>query len=55
MLGPTEIGFIIIVIIALFFVGTKKLPEIMRNIGRASGEVKKGRKEIEKEIKELKD
>ncbi len=53
MLGAPEIMIIIIIFIILIL-GPKKLPELMRSIGRASGEVKKGKKEIEKEIDEMK-
>ncbi len=49
-LGPTEI---VIVLIAgmLFFFGGDKIGEIARGFGRFTGEFKKGREEIEREVK----
>lgn len=50
-LGITEIIIIAIALGVLFF-GGKKITEWARNLGRFTGEFKKGRKEIEKELKE---
>lgn len=50
-LGLTEIIIIAIALGVLFF-GGKKISEWARNMGRFTGEFKKGRKEIEKELKE---
>ncbi|MFA6437582.1 MAG: twin-arginine translocase TatA/TatE family subunit [Candidatus Paceibacterota bacterium] len=52
MLGLTEI-IIIIVIAAIILLGGKKIPEIARALGRFSGEFKKGKQEMEKELKEV--
>ena len=50
-LGPAEI--LIIVIFALvLIVGTKKIPELARAVGRSMGEFQKGRHEVEREIRE---
>lgn len=46
--GPELIILIFIVVILLF--GAKKIPELARGIGRAVGEFKKGKMEIEREI-----
>jgi len=50
-LGLPEIIIILIAIVFLFF-GGKKLTELARGMGRFAGEFKKGKMEIEKEIKE---
>ena len=51
-LGLSEVAIIALVVGVLFF-GGKKIAELSRSIGRASGEFKKGKHEIEKEIKDL--
>jgi sec-independent protein translocase protein TatA len=51
-LSPTDIGIIIIVALILFF-GSTKLPELMRSMGRAIGEFKKGRLEAEMELQQM--
>ena len=43
-MGPPELIIIGIIAIAVIF-GAKKIPEIARNVGRSSGEFKKGLKE----------
>jgi len=48
-LGTTEI-ILILVFFALLFLGGKKIPEFARGLGRAMGEFKRGRLEIEREI-----
>ena len=48
-LGGQEIIILAIIIIVLF--GAKKIPKLARSIGQASGELKKGRLESEKELK----
>ena len=52
-LGITEIT-IIVIALAVFFFGGKKVAEWARDLGRFTGEFKKGRREIEKELKEAK-
>jgi len=50
------IEWIVVLLIAavLIFFGSKKLPEFFRSLGRARGELAKGRFEIEQEIAEMK-
>ncbi len=48
-LGTTEI-ILILVFFALLFLGGKKIPEFARGLGKAMGEFKRGRLEIEREI-----
>ena len=52
--GGIEWVIIIAVIILLFF-GVKKIPELARNIGKASAEYKKARIEADREIQSIKD
>jgi sec-independent protein translocase protein TatA len=48
-IGMPEI--IIIALIALLIFGGKKIPELMRGLGKGVSEFKKGVKEVENEIK----
>ena len=48
-LGMTEIIIIAIVVLVLF--GGKKLPELMRGVGKGIRDIKKGMNGIEDEIK----
>ena len=41
-----------IVIVGLLFLGPKKIPELARGIGRAMGEFRRGRIELEREVNE---
>ena len=50
-LGLPELVIIIIVLGVLFF-GGKKITEFARSVGRASGEFKKGKQEIEAELRQ---
>ncbi len=52
-LGMPEAIVILVVVIVLFY-GTDKLSDVARGLGRFSGEFKKGRTEIEKEISGMK-
>lgn len=49
-LGLSELAVIIIVVGILFF-GSAKITSFARSIGRASGEFKKGKRDIEEELK----
>lgn len=51
MLGIGEI-LIIIMVVAVVFFGVKEIPKLVRTLGRAKGEFKKGKMEIEKELKD---
>ena len=50
-LGLPEIVVIVLAIGVLLF-GGKKITELSRSLGRASGEFKKGKKDIEQELKD---
>ncbi|NJM38242.1 MAG: twin-arginine translocase TatA/TatE family subunit [Akkermansiaceae bacterium] len=47
-LGGQEVIIIFIIILLLF--GAKKIPELARGFGKASGEFKKAKEEFEREI-----
>ena len=53
MLGTWEIVAIVAVIVLRF--GGKKIPELMRGIGKGVKSFKQGMNEVEKEIKEVDD
>lgn len=48
--GGVEWIVIIGLIIIILIFGSKKIPELAKSLGRASGEFKKGKAEVEKEI-----
>ena len=50
-LGLPEIIIILVAVGVLLF-GGKRIVELARSVGRVSGEYKKGKIEVEKEIKE---
>lgn len=49
--GAQEIVLIFIIVIILF--GANKIPELARSLGKATGEFKKGKQEIEQELTEI--
>ena len=51
MLGTWEIVAIVLVVILLF--GGRKIPELMKGLGKGVKSFKQGMNEVEKEIKEL--
>ena len=51
-LGFWEIALIVLVILLLF--GGKKIPELMRGLGKGIKSFKEGMKEVEGEMKEIK-
>lgn len=44
---------LLVAIIIIFAFGGKKLPELARSLGRAKGEFERGKRELDKELKEL--
>jgi sec-independent protein translocase protein TatA len=50
-IGIPELLIIVLVFGVLFF-GSAKITEFARSLGRASGEFKKGKEDIEREIRE---
>ena len=51
MLGTWEIVAIVLVILLLF--GGKKIPELMKGLGKGVKSFKQGMNEVEKEIKDV--
>ena len=51
MVGTWEIVAIVLVILLLF--GGKKIPELMKGLGKGVKSFKQGMNEVEKEIKEI--
>ena len=49
--SPQEIILVFIVVILLF--GASKIPELARSLGKATGEFKKGKQEIEHELSDI--
>ncbi|MEM3862168.1 MAG: twin-arginine translocase TatA/TatE family subunit [Thermoplasmatales archaeon] len=49
--SPTD-WIIFIVVVLVILGGSKKIPELAKSLGRAMGEFRKGRLEVEKEINE---
>lgn len=50
--NPTDL-IILLVVIAVLFFGSSKIPEFFRSLGRAMGEFKKGQIEAEMEIQQM--
>lgn len=50
-IGPLEIALIVGAIIILF--GAAKIPELARSLGKATGEFKKGKQDIERELTDV--
>jgi sec-independent protein translocase protein TatA len=44
---------ILLVVVALLLFGVKKIPDLAKSFGRAKGEFEKGKKEVEREIREM--
>lgn len=53
-LGITEIVIIVVVVGVLFF-GGKKMTEFAKSMGRFTGEFKKGKMEMEEELRKAKE
>ena len=51
-LGFWEIALIVLAILLLF--GGKKIPELMRGLGKGVKSFKEGMKEVEEEVKDIK-
>ena len=47
-----EWAIVLIAIVVVFAFGGKKLPELARSLGRAKGEFERGKRDIERELRE---
>ena len=58
---PLQLGIpggpelLVILLIAVLLFGANKIPKLARSTGEAMGEFKKGRQEVEEELKEMQD
>lgn len=52
MLDSLDDWLIIAVVAAILFYGSTKIPQLAHSLGRAMGEFKKGRLEVERELKQ---
>ena len=50
MIGPWQIILIVLAILLLF--GGKKIPELMKGLGKGISEFKKGKEEIKKDLED---
>lgn len=53
VIGPWEIALIALVVLLLF--GGKKIPELMKGLGKGVKSFKDGMKDVEGELKEIQD
>ena len=51
MIGGMEWILLLLVVVLLLF-GAKKIPELARSLGKATGEFKRGQREVEREIRD---
>lgn len=51
-LGPSEL-VVILTVAVVFFFGGEKVSELARGLGRFTGEFKKGKAEMEREMKKV--
>jgi sec-independent protein translocase protein TatA len=53
MIGGMEWVVVLIVVAIILFFGPSKLPALFRSLGRAMGEFRKARLEVEREVREM--
>jgi sec-independent protein translocase protein TatA len=51
MFDSIDDWLIIAVVVAILFYGSSKIPQLARSLGRSVGEFKRGRLEVERELK----
>lgn len=51
MFDSIDDWLIIAVVVAVLFYGSSKIPQLARSLGRSVGEFKRGRLEVERELK----
>nr|WP_276302069.1 twin-arginine translocase TatA/TatE family subunit [Halorussus sp. DT80] len=52
---PGGMEMMVILLIAVLLFGANKIPKLARSTGEAMGEFKKGRQEVEEELREMQD
>jgi sec-independent protein translocase protein TatA len=52
MFDSLDDWLIIAVVVGVLFYGSSKIPQLARSLGRALGEFKRGRQDVERELKE---
>ena len=52
MIGKFELIVLLVLVVAVLFVGGKKLPELARGVGQSAKELKKGFRDDDNEEKE---
>lgn len=52
LFGLTDPGFIVAALAILLLFGGKKIPELMKGLGKGISEFKKGKNEIEKDLED---
>ena len=50
MFGINGLEWILIILAVLLLFGAKKIPDLAKNFGKATGEFKKGQREVEREL-----
>ena len=50
IVGPWQIVLVVLVVLLMF--GGKKIPELMKGLGRGISEFKKGKEEIKKDLED---
>jgi len=51
MFDSIDDWLVIAVVVAILFYGSSKIPQLARSLGRSVGEFKRGRLEVEREIR----
>ena len=55
LFGPVGPEMLIILLVLVLLFGANKIPKLARSTGQAMGEFKKGREEVEDELKQMQD
>ena len=55
LFGPVGPEVLVILLVLVLLFGANKIPKLARSTGEAMGEFKKGREDIEKELKDVSD
>lgn len=50
---PWEWIILLLILAGLLFFGPKKIPDLMRSLGRSWGEFRRGKVEVDREVRQL--